>query len=336
MGDRKGLIRYTWATLAFNLGVILWGAYVRATGSGAGCGRHWPLCDGQVLPRAPHAETVIEFSHRVSSGVAFLLVLGLLLWTWRRVEPGHPARAGAAFSMTFMVTEALIGAGLVLFGLVAQDASVARAFSISIHLVNTFLLLGSLALTARWLSGDPVPALRSQGLKPWLLLIALLGLMALGASGAVTALGDTLFPARSLAEGLAAELSPAAPFLLRLRLLHPLLALLVTAYVAALAARILSRRALQGTRRWALALGVLLLLQLLAGVVNLLLLAPVWTQLLHLLLADLVWIATILFAASALRPQPPQSAGGRSLAHGRAGSDDADHDENPHDHPKPP
>ena len=54
--------RFAWAVLAANLAVVAWGAFVRATGSGAGCGQHWPPCNGAVVPRSPTAETAIEFS----------------------------------------------------------------------------------------------------------------------------------------------------------------------------------------------------------------------------------------------------------------------------------
>ena len=80
---RSGFAAYAWAVLGFNLLVILWGAFVRATGSGAGCGSHWPLCNGEVLPRAPALATLIEFSHRLTSGVALLLVIGLVVGAWR-------------------------------------------------------------------------------------------------------------------------------------------------------------------------------------------------------------------------------------------------------------
>src|SRR5690606_7460601 len=142
-----------WGTLAYNLGVIAWGAYVRATGSGAGCGSHWPLCNGEVIPRSPTAETLIEFSHRVTSGLALLLVVVMVVWARRLFPKGHPARLGAWLSLGVMVLEALLGAGLVLFGLVADDDSVARAVVMGLHLVNTLVLLGARTLAAWWASG---------------------------------------------------------------------------------------------------------------------------------------------------------------------------------------
>src|SRR5689334_1454626 len=141
---------YAWGVLALNLLVILWGAYVRATGSGAGCGAHWPLCNGEVIPRAPQAEMLVEFTHRLSSGVALLTVAGLLVWALRIYPRGHVARRGAQLAMLFMVSEALVGAGLVLFKLVADNDSLYRAVAIVVHLANTFLLLASITLTAWW------------------------------------------------------------------------------------------------------------------------------------------------------------------------------------------
>ena len=147
------LARFAWAVLAYNVAVIVWGAYVRATGSGAGCGAHWPLCNGEIIPRAGRVATLIEFSHRLTSGAALAAVVFLLIWTWRACRPGHPARSGAALSLFFMLTEAGVGAGLVLFQLVADNASFARAMFLAVHLVNTFTLLACLTATAWWLSG---------------------------------------------------------------------------------------------------------------------------------------------------------------------------------------
>jgi heme A synthase len=186
---------YAWGVLVYNLLVIMWGAYVRATGSGAGCGNHWPLCQGEVVPRPQQIETMIEFSHRLSSGLALLVVIVLFIWAFRAYPKGHPVRLGGSLSLFFIITEALVGAGLVLFELVAYNTSLARAMVMALHLVNTFLLLGALTLTAWWGSGGRPLRLRGQGSLIWLLAIGLVGMLILGASGGVTALGDTLYPA---------------------------------------------------------------------------------------------------------------------------------------------
>jgi len=287
------LARWAWAVLAYNLLVILWGAWVRVSGSGAGCGAHWPLCDGEVIPRAPSAEKLIEFTHRATSGLALVAVVALAVAVFRARPAGDSARRAAAWTVVFMLLEAAVGAGLVLFELVADNASMARALFMAVHLANTFLLLAALARTCERLGPLPVapplprPTRRLGRVALGLLVVA-------GASGAVAALGDTLFPARTLGEALAADLSPTSHLLIRLRLGHPLLATAAAAATLLLAVGVL--RAAPGERRgaWARGAAALVLLQVVVGLVNVALLAPAALQLLHLLLADLVWIAVVL------------------------------------------
>jgi heme A synthase len=303
MSQLDKFAKYAWAVLAYNLVVILWGAFVRATGSGAGCGSHWPLCNGEVIPRAPQLETLVEFTHRATSGLALLLVVGLLIWAWRRYGPGHLVRLGAGWTMFLMLTEALVGAGLVLFELVADNTSTARAVVIAIHLINTFLLLVALTLTAWWASeGKPVQINWQDGLG-LAMIVAFVALLVLGSSGAVTALGDTLFPASSLAEGLQQKFSPTAHILVRLRLFHPIIAIGVGVYVIVMMGLINARRFNPTARTLSRTFTVLYLVQLIIGAFNVVLLAPVWMQLLHLLISDVLWILLVLFAASAFARQ---------------------------------
>lgn len=307
------LARFGAIVLAYNVLVILWGAYVRATGSGAGCGNHWPLCNGEVIPRAPRVETMIEFTHRASSGIAFLAVLALLVLVLRRSPPGDPTRLGAWLSMLFMVTEALLGAGLVLFQLVADNVSTARALAMAVHLVNTFLLLGALTLTTYWAAGGSRVQLRGHRVLAGGLAIGLLLTMILGASGAITALGDTLFPVTSVAEGLSLDVSPTAHVLIRLRLLHPALAIATGIYLILLAGAARMRARGLGVQIVGRLVPTLVVIQILAGGLNVLLLAPVWMQLVHLLLADLIWISLVLLAALTLRPAEIPAAASEML-----------------------
>jgi heme A synthase len=308
----KRFARYTWIVLIYTLAVILWGAYVRATGSGAGCGAHWPLCNGQVIPRTEQVETIIEFTHRLSSGLAGLLVLIMLVWAIRLYPQGHAVRQGAWLSLFFMVTEGLVGASLVLFEWVADNASVARAVATAVHFTNTLFLVSALTLTAWWATGGPKLDWRNQGQRGWLLGSGLLGLVLLGISGAITALGDTLFPAASLSEGIRQDFTTTAHFLVQLRVWHPILAVATAIYLWLLSHH-LSAGSQGPVRRFANSLKGLLALQLLAGVVNVLLLAPVWMQLVHLLLADLVLILFVLLAAT-IMTQPENVAEARQLA----------------------
>src|SRR2546425_1539791 len=99
----RALGRYAWAVLAYNVAVVLWGAYVRATGSGAGCGNHWPDCNGAVIPTTDQAKTLIEFTHRASVGVGMVGVLALLVWTFLASRRGEPIRLGAVAAVLFTV-----------------------------------------------------------------------------------------------------------------------------------------------------------------------------------------------------------------------------------------
>lgn len=302
MGIRHSLsrlARYAWAVLVYNIGVILWGAYVRATGSGAGCGSHWPLCNGVAIPRAPTAATIIEFSHRLTSGLALLSVAGLLAWTWASVPRSYPARTGAVLSVVFMLTEAAVGAGLVLFQLVADNASMARALFVAVHLLNTFVLLACITVTAWWLSGGQPIRLRERGGRAWGLALLLAALLVSSSSGAIAALGDTLYPQGSLAAALQADLSPASHMLIRLRVLHPMLAA-STALALILTARRFAHDGDPAAPRLASIVVSVAALQILAGIVNVLLLAPVWMQMVHLLVADVLWVSVVLLAAACL------------------------------------
>lgn len=292
--------RYAWLTLAFNVLVVLWGAIVRATGSGAGCGSHWPLCNGVVLPQSPRIETVIEFSHRLTSGIALLLVLGLAVGAFRLLPRGHAARKAAVWSMFFMVGEAAVGAALVLFRLVADNPSMARAMFMATHLVNTFFLLAALTLTAHFVSGGSPFRLRGGGWWSGGFALGLLGLLISGVSGATAALGDTLFPSQTLAQALRQDLSPTAHLLIRLRIFHPAIAIASGLLALYLAMRLLKRGLGPETRRFAGWTAALVFTQILMGTANVLLLAPVWLQVIHLLVADLLWIAFVLLGASAL------------------------------------
>src|SRR5258708_4475307 len=188
-----GIARFAWGVLAYELAVVAWGAYVRASGSGAGCGRHWPMCNGEILPRAPRVETLVELSHRVSSGVALVLTVALCAWAVRSYPGGHRVRGAAVATAILMAVEALIGAGLVLFELVAHDASLKRALSMSLHLMNTFLVLGSTALTAWWASGGRPITWRGQRAVLLAIGIPVGAMFIVGASGPVPALGGAAF-----------------------------------------------------------------------------------------------------------------------------------------------
>lgn len=294
--------KYAWGVLVYNILVILWGDYVRATGSGAGCGGHWPTCNGDIIPRAPQVETLVEFSHRATSGLALALVIGLAVWAFRAYPKGHIVRRGAVASLILIIAEALIGAGLVLFELVAHDDSLARAVSTSLHLVNTFMLLGAITLTAWWASGGEPLELRDTAVGP--LLLSALSMLVLGMSGVIAALGDTLFPSASFFEGLTQDVSPTAHLFIRLRTYHPFIAVAVGLHLVVVASLYGFPHPKRTVKRLALTLVTTIVVQWIAGAVNVFLLAPVWMQLLHLLLADAIWILLVLMSAGVLARLP--------------------------------
>ena len=302
---QRRFARYAWLVLAYNVAVVLWGAFVRATGSGAGCGRHWPRCNGVVIPRNPSVETLIEFTHRATSGLALLAVVAMLWMAFRRFPRGSAVRTGAAASMVLMLTEAGVGAGLVLLELVAGNTSTARAWWMAVHLANTFLLLAAIALTAWWASGGRPVRLRGQGAAAALALAPIALTLLVGVTGAITALGDTLFPKTSVG------LDSGTHFLERLRIVHPFLAIGTGVVAVAASAALRRLRPGNATARLTRAVTALFGIQILAGTVNVVLLAPVWMQLVHLLLADALWLALVLTAASALGVEREVDRGAR-------------------------
>ncbi|MCW3100235.1 MAG: protoheme farnesyltransferase [Chthonomonadaceae bacterium] len=291
--------RYVWGVLIYNLVVILWGAYVRVSFSGDGCGAHWPMCGNALVSAATNAPK-IEGLHRLSTGVVIPLILVQLIFAFRLFPKGHPARVGSVACFAFTFSEALIGAVLVLYKLVAHNPSAYRALADSMHLVNTFLLIAALTLTAWWSGGNPPLRLRAQGAVVPALAALLIASLFVGVSGHIAALGDMLFPSDTLMAGLRADFSPTASFLVHLRPLHPFLSVALGIY-AILLSRVIGRQRPQlQSPRFAHYCVWLFVVQIAAGFLNLFLNAPIWMQIVHLFLADLLWIDLILLSAAAL------------------------------------
>jgi len=283
--------------LGWNVVVILWGAYVRASGSGAGCGNTWPFCNGEVIPSQwatilAFTHKAIEFTHRLSSGLALAMVVALYVWSTRRFPKGHRVRRYAYLSIVFILMEALLGAGLVLFDYVGKNDSVGRVIYLAAHLTNTQILLAVLTMTA-YFSLAPSPEVNRPA--PRELQAALLIALVTSVTGAIAALSDTLYPASSFAAGLAQELSATATLTLRLRLLHPLIAILGGLYIIVVA---LQWQKHLPTRLGAMA-ALLAIAQLCAGAINVALMTPNWMQILHLLLAAVLWVLLVMLTLRA-------------------------------------
>lgn len=298
--------KYAWFVLAYNIVVIIWGVFLRASKSGDGCGRHWLTCHGEVIPSAPELKTVIEFSHRVTSGLDGLIVLALVVWAaliWRSDKSARTKTVlkTAVISLVFVITEALVGAGLVLTGNTAEALTAARPFWMAGHLINTFILLAFLSLTAWFASGGKSFNFKAQPKILLLLFLAVLGILLVGLSGSVAALSSMLFPSETLTEGIAKDFSATSNILLRLRVSHPILSVAVGVYLIFAAGWIKNKfAAVSPIVRWANILSVLILIQFVSGAVTLLTLAPIVMQIVHLFLADAVWISFILMSAGVL------------------------------------
>lgn len=290
MRDQR-FARFAVSVLVFNVAVVLFGAVVRATESGAGCGANWPTCEGVFTDGGPQAATLVEFSHRATSGIALVLVAVLAVTAVKSRPRGDAARWMALASAVLILNEALIGAALVLFEWVADDESLGRVLSIVVHLVNTFLLLGALTLTAWFGSGRPVPTRPIVGRRARLLRWAAVSFVIVGAMGAITALGDTLFPPESVGAGWFDDLG--GTFIVRLRWVHPVAATITAGYLLWLVNDL-------AESPFGRLLGAAVYLQVALGIINVALLAPVWMQVTHLLVADVVWVSLVLTAADSL------------------------------------
>jgi heme A synthase len=291
--------KFTWFVLGFNVLVVVWGVFLRASKSGDGCGKYWLTCHGEVIPSAPEFKTIIEFSHRVMSGLDVFLVLGLLIVILVYFKGDKQLKLFAILSFVFIVTEALIGAGLVLTGNVAETHTATRPLWAVGHLINTFLLLGSLAITA-WLAsgGNKFINLRNKKLV-WIAVAGTIAICFVGVTGSIASLTNMLFPSESVIEGIKKDFAPDSNYLLRIRILHPFGAVAASVLLGFIAAWLKSKH--EDSRAVVVLSGlvsVFVLLQVIVGAMTLLTGAPIIMQLIHLLLADGVWIAWVLMIAA--------------------------------------
>jgi cytochrome c oxidase assembly protein subunit 15 len=307
------LRRFAWAVLVYFIAVILWGGLVRATGSGAGCGDHWPLCNGTVVQHSPRVDTIIEFTHRFTSGISFFSAVGLLVWTFAGTAKGHLARSAAVAAVAFTLIEAILGALLVKLGLTAQSQSPLRAPYLALHLTNTLLLLAALTLCADLLS-------RTHGftrhtvrlVAPFGAFAAVIVVMIVGVTGSLAALGDTLFPASSLGAAFAQDFSATSGWLVRWRWTHPTVAFLASVFLIWMLVRASRRSTHWDNRGLSMLVLVLLAAQYVLGVLDVVLLAPTWLQIAHLLGADLLWAALVVLAARMTLEPVTAGAGSRN------------------------
>ena len=300
--DTEPASRFAWIVLGFFILVVLWGAVVRASGSGGGCGVNWPLCNGDFVPHHPRLATIIEFIHRSTSGICTFLLAGLAFWTFAATPRGHRARRAVMWSVALLIVEALLGALLVLRGYVENNVSSGRVVAQSIHFTNTMLLMAALALTAWFLRRPPAyaaPESPAASGTRGAAILAILATIFVGATGSLAALADTLFPSPSVLAGLTSDFATGSPLLVRMRWFHP------AAAIVGLVCVLLLIRAESPSNRFRGVSGLVLAslaLQFFLGAADVLLLAPTWMQVVHLLGADIYWIALVILAARSLWP----------------------------------
>ena len=295
-----GFVRYAWFVTAYLIGVILWGAVVRATGSGAGCGNHWPLCDGEIIPRAESIETLIEFSHRLTSGFSGILIIILVIWAFRLKPVRKFVRIMAVLSLVFVIIEGGIGASLVRLELVEDNVSMLRSVAIGLHLVNTLVLLAWTALTAWGASQTKPIKLVSSAATNFLVIVGLVGFAVMSAAGAVTALGDTLLQSGVIGEAT----NYVDHILISMRAWHPVLAIGVSAYLFVMGYVFLRQFDSPRINSQLYVLFMLVSLQVGMGILNIVLKAPVWMQVLHLLLADTLWVLLVVLSVNLMITHP--------------------------------
>jgi cytochrome c oxidase assembly protein subunit 15 len=283
------LRRFAWGVVAYFIAVILWGTMVRATGSGDGCGDHWPLCNGTVMQHSPSMDTIIEFTHRITSGILFFSAVGLLVWTFIGTVRGHLARWTASIT---------VGLVLVKLGYTAQSQSPMRPPFLALHLTTTLLLLAAITLTAHLLSrteGYLKGSVRVVG--PFGAVTAVIVVMIVGVTGSLAALGDTLFPASSLSRALAQDFSTGSEWLVRWRWTHPTFAVLASIFLVWILLRARRSNAFGDNRKLTTLVLVLLGVVCALGALDVALLAPVWIQVVHLLAADTLWVTLVVLTA---------------------------------------
>lgn len=291
-------IRWSWVLVAYNLLVVAWGAFVRASFSGDGCGSHWPTCGGTIIPAFASFKQIAEFSHRISSGLVIPMAIALVYFAFRLFPKGSQVRRGAVLTLFFTLTEGAVGAGLVLYKLVAHNDSVIRTVSMCAHMANTFLLLGALTFTILAASGVKDMRWQGQGPVGLALGVGFVSVAILGISGACSALGHMLRPTDNV---IGQALSDGSSYLVKLQLMHPFIAGSVGLYlvfVIGIVNHFRPDEAVKQAGRWMLGIYGF---QVLLGTANIWLKAPIAMQMAHLVLADALWIAFVVVAGYALR-----------------------------------
>jgi len=278
------LLFYTKLGLVLSVLSILAGAFVRATGSGDGCGATWPTCKGRIIPSLSDTSEIIEFSHRGISGILLIVTLYIFVNS-RKLEKGSIAKRAANYLTFFVLFEALIGAVIVIFEWVGLNSSLPRIVAVPIHLVNTFGLLASYVILFKILENklDSIKNLWDRNF----IIISILFLLT-GATGSITALADVLYPSASFIEGFLDDFDRTSEVLTRLRIFHP-----VVSTILSIALYIESKQLQKRFDINTNFLKFLIFAAVFLGVANVLSNIVLFLSIFHLALADLLWITYI-------------------------------------------
>jgi heme A synthase len=306
-----GFAKYAWFVLAYNIVVILWGVFLRASKSGDGCGQHWLTCGGEVVPSAPELKTVIEFSHRITSALAGIFVIILVAWAfviWRNAKTSVASRTFkmAVGSLILVILEGLLGAGLVLTGNTAETLTPERPFWMAAHLMNTLVLLTFLTLTVWFANGGGRLTFPKDRSVQLVFVCAAVCFLLIGFTGSIAALSSMIFPSETLTQGILKDFTPTSHLLLRLRPFHPIVSVGSAVFLIFAAGWLRARsNNAPPVAKWSNIASILILVQVAFGAATLLMLAPILMQLGHLLLADLIWISLVLLAVNFLAVHQP-------------------------------
>ncbi len=286
----------SWSVLWLTVAVVIGGALVRATDSGAGCGESWPICGGEFIPDIGNYHTAIEVSHRLMTGLLGFALVAVYVLVRRDFEKEHRLRRAVRAAGILLVIESLLGASLVLFGWVELDASIARLIVVPLHLVNTFLLVGAMTMVAFFASGGNGFRVDAGNRRDQLVVGGLVIVLIIGATGALNALADTLIQSDALRRSAPGEFLVTEPVLRQIRAIHPFVAIIggLTIYMLV---RYLATEASRPVRLLALGIQGIVWLQFFVGLLNIALEVPLELQLIHLFVADVLWIAFVLLGA---------------------------------------
>lgn len=293
----SGFATFAWIVLIYNLLVVGFGVFLRAAGLGDGCGENWPLCTGEKNPVKGSFATLIESTHRISTTLVGLFAIIMVVWAFRYFAKGHPAKKMAVGFLVMTLFEGLVGRHLVVKGLVTDKDTVERAMWMMAHVVSIFLLLGFNVGAALSTSGIRPIQFRNQGVVGWLLGLGFFGTFLLGVSGAISAFGHQVRPD---VEGLSERLQTGAFWASKLAIAHPIGSASIGLFMFLMCGLIQHLRPDPFVKNACRTVIGLLALQMGVGLLNIFMSAPIFMQMIHLVLADLNWISLVVLATAAL------------------------------------